>query len=148
MIWVVFLPVTHAQLINLTDVLTNQTLWITSGITDYDMTFLWNCYCGGVCNSLWKLIEVKNRNVSEVSYDNPSKAANQSCVGLYLEREDYVSVDDMFDILIAKVPTAEETHGIFDAKLGYPSYVVIDEASMIAGEETSWIISSLLCMFI
>ena len=137
----------NAQLINisLSDVLINQALWQSSRISDYNMTFRWVGNYGS-CGTLWKFVEVRNANVTQVSYNNSKKAVNNSC-GSHLEMEDFVSVDDMFDTLISSVPTAEASSAIFDPIVGYPSFVFIDVMAMLADDEISWLIGALSCVY-
>ena len=107
--------------------------WAAQGIDDYRFTLRRNCFCpvrGPV------VVEVRDGEVVSV-VDATTGASEQDGFALIEVFGDAATVDALLNT-IAEAEGAARLEADYDADLGYPTHVYIDESELIADEEIGY----------
>jgi hypothetical protein len=109
----------------------NRERWQSRGPASYSYVFRRICFCApSATNPV--VIQVRQREVISVRYEDPGAPVDPSLLSLY------PTVEGLFAIIENAIDQdAEVVQARYDPTLGYPTSIALDGSSMIADDEST-----------
>jgi hypothetical protein len=109
----------------------NRDLWRARGPASYTYVFRRICFCAPAATNP-VIIQVRQRSVLSVRYEDTGAAVDPSLLSLY------PTVEGLFEIIENAIDQeAEVVQASYDPTLGYPTSITLDGSSMIADDEAT-----------